>query len=473
MEDSQLAAALSLELAKRVGDQRFAVWFSPQTRLCVETTRLTIHSSDEFVRDLLRRNFADDVRACWQMIAGTEATVDFAVEPKPSTPLVQKSFVESEPTPQTENGSSRKRSPRPTTRVVKTASATEAPLTRAEFTLAGFLVGPSNEYAFRAAELTASRRQQASLVLFHGPTGVGKTHLLRAIAREFRRASATTSAVYLTAEQFTTNFIDAVRGSGLPSFRQKCRGAELLIIDDLQFFGGKDRTLEELQYTIDALVADGRQVVLASDRPIAELQFLGNDLLSRLSAGLTCEVLPPEFATRREIARGIAMQLGLHVGDKILAAVAAQVNSGAREIRGALHRIQAISVAYNEPITQELAERAISELTRHNTRTVRLADVQKAVCDVFGVEPGQLRSDRKSRAVSDPRILAMWLARKYTRAPWSEIAQFFGRRSHSTVISAHRRVEQMINSQSQVGLTDRDCGVEEAIRRLETALRTA
>jgi chromosomal replication initiator protein len=161
------------------------------------------------------------------------------------------------------------------------------------------------------------------------------------------------------------------------------------------------------------------------------------------------------------------------VDDDALSTVAAQINAGARELRGALHRLQAMSLAYDEPVTREMAERAIADLVRHSARTVRLADVQKVVCDMFGVEPSQLRSDGKGRALSEPRILAMWLARKYTRAAWSDIAQFFGRRSHSTVISAHRRVEKLISSHGQIGLSNRECTVEEAIRRLECALRTA
>jgi chromosomal replication initiator protein len=245
------------------------------------------------------------------------------------------------------------------------------------------------------------------------------------------------------------------------------------VIDDLQFFVGKERTLEELQYTIDTLIADGRQVVLASDRLPAELRGLGNELSSRLAGGLTCEIAPPEYATRLAIARRFAVQIGLEIEANVLATVAAQINAGAREVRGALHRLQAIRMAFDQPVTREVAERAISDLARHSARTVRLADVQKAVCDVFGVEPAELRSDRKSRAVSDPRILAMWLARKYTRAPWSEIAQFFGRRSHSTVISAHRRVEELISSRGRIDLSDRECGVEEAIRKVENVLRTA
>jgi chromosomal replication initiator protein len=125
------------------------------------------------------------------------------------------------------------------------------------------------------------------------------------------------------------------------------------------------------------------------------------------------------------------------------------------------------------PVTREMAEQALCDLARHSTRLVQLADVQKAVCDVFGLEPAQLRSERKERALSDPRMLAMWLARKYTRSAWSEIGQYFGRRSHSTVISAHKRVERMIGSQAQVAVSNRSCNVEEAIRKLENALRTA
>jgi chromosomal replication initiator protein len=306
-----------------------------------------------------------------------------------------------------------------------------------------------------------------------GTTGVGKTHLLRALVREYRRHHPRAAAVYLSAEQFTTGYVDAIRGGGLPSFRQKCRGAELLVIDDLQFLIGKQRTSEELQYTLDFLLHEGRQLVLGSDRSLAELHGLGAEMTSRLGSGLTCQIEPPEFATRLKIARSLSREMRLAVGDDVLRTVAAQIAAGAREIRGALYRLQAVSLADEQPITRELADRAITELIRHTTRTVRLGDVQKAVCEVFGVEPAQLRSDRKGRSVSEPRMLAMWLARKYTRAAWSEIGEFFGRRSHSTVIAAHRRVEALIRSQAEIGLHDRPCSVEDAIRRLEMALRTA
>jgi chromosomal replication initiator protein len=297
--------------------------------------------------------------------------------------------------------------------------------------------------------------------------------LLRASLREYRRYHPRAAAVYLSAEQFTTSFIEAIRGSGVPSFRQKCRGARLLMIDDLQFLVGKQRTLEELQHTIDTLIADGRQLVVASDRSLAELRGLGPELTSRLSGGLVCEIAPAEFSTRLEIVRRLSQEMGMTLDKHILEAVATRITAGARELRGALHRLQAMSDAYNEAITPDLADRTLADLARHSTPAVRLGDVQKAVCDVFGLEPSQLRSERKGRALSEPRMLAMWLARKYTRAAWSEIGQYFGRRSHSTVIAAHRRVERLISTQAEIGLHDRTCSVEDAIRRLELALRTA
>jgi chromosomal replication initiator protein len=165
--------------------------------------------------------------------------------------------------------------------------------------------------------------------------------------------------------------------------------------------------------------------------------------------------------------------MGLALDKEVLRAVASQITAGAREIRGALHRLQAIREAGQRPLTRDLAEKALADLVRHSTPAVRLGDVQKAVCAVFGLEPAQLRSERKGRALSEPRMLAMWLARKYTRAAWSEIGQYFGRRSHSTVISAHRRVERLISTQAEIGLHDHSCSVEDAIRRLEHALRTA
>lgn len=458
MEDSQVVAALSAQLSQRIGPQCFELWFTSQAQLCVEASCLTIRAASMFVLEWLRKQFDTDIRACWKTIVGDAGIVAFNLA----------TTIENLPAISAGNSAVH----------ALTANSTRKPLvepptSRDIADLACFVVGPTNEYAVRAAELTARGRQQASPLLLWGLSGVGKTHLLRAIVRDYRRHHPRSAALYLSAEQFTTGFLEALRGSGMPNFRQKCRGARLLAIDDLQFFPGKRRTLEELLHTFDAMAAEGRQLVIASDRGLGELGKLGPELVSRLSGGLICEIEPPDFATRLGILRRLRDEASLAIDDSVLSLVATQITSGARELQGALNRLKATSYAYNEPISRELAQRALADLLRHSTPTVRLADVQKAVCDVFGIEPTQLRSDRKGRSLSEPRMLAMWLARKYTRAPWSEIGEFFGRRSHSTVISAHRRVEKLITDHAQVGLCDRPCDVEDAIRRLEMALRTA
>ena len=488
MEDSQVAAALSAQLAERIGAQRFELWFGAQTRLCVGTGVLKVCAPSAFVRDWLRQNFAAEIRACWEAIAGPTRPIEFEVDPTLLTPVTRPpsqaprpNCGPSETNPHASGSGAKVTADSPCRAAAATGrvsgkgidSAANADGPRASLTLSGFVVGPSNEYAYRAAELTARGRQQASPVLFCGSTGVGKTHLLRAIGREYRRHHPRAAAVYLSAEQFTTSFVEAIRGGGLPSFRQKCRGAQLLIIDDLQFFAGKQRTLEELQHTVDTMLSDGRQLVLGSDRNLAELRPLGPELSSRLAGGLMCEIEPPEFATRLGILKNLCHEMRLAIGDDVLRTIATQITGGARELRGALHRLQAMSHAFDQPMNQELAHRALADLARHSTRAVRLSDVEQVVCNVFGVEPAQLRSERKGRSLSEPRMLAMWLARKYTRSAWSEIGHFFGRRSHSTVIAAHRRVERLISAQAEIGLNDRSCNVEDAIRRLEQALRTA
>lgn len=477
MEDTQIAAALSAHLADRLGDQRYELWFGDATRFCVTSTCLKIIAANDFACRWLRTNFADDIRECWDAIVGRPVLIAFEVD----ATVVGSSerVVGSEPANKARpcpSPSAPSRVSQPTIPVGDDELTVKPPAAGrgvVEFTLDGFVVGPGNEYALRSAQLTAHGLQQASPVLWWGPTGVGKTHLLRAIVREYRRRHPRSSAVYLSAEQFTTGFVEALRGSGLPSFRQKCRGANLLAIDDLQFFVGKARTVEELQYTVDALLADGRQLVLASDRSLADLRGLGPELSSRLAGGLVCQIEPPEFATRVGILRRLREELRVSMTNEVLSRVARQITAGARELRGALHRLQAMSTAFGEPISSEMAEEALRELARQCTRPVRLADVEHAVCDVFGVEPSQLRSERKGRNVSEPRMLAMWLARKYTRSAWSEIGEHFGRRSHSTVIAAHKRVERMISDRDEIGLGGQTCLVEEAIRKVESALRTA
>jgi len=483
MEDSEVVAELRTRLAEQLGQQRYELWFSRDTQLRVSPESVAIVAASVFKRDWLRRNFAEGVQAVCAAVMGSEVRVEFEVDHSLGDAPAK---AKEQDAPMERVGPTCVVAPPPRNASVATLSVDGAyfnsrtarsgaavPIARQEPRLAELVIGASNEYAVHAAEVTAHGLQQASPLTFSGPTGTGKTHLLRAIRAEYRLSRPRARAVYLTAEQFLSSFVEALRGSGMPSFRQKCRGADLLLIDDIQFLVGKRASLEELLHTVDVLLAEGRQLVLATDKSLGDLGLLGKDLLSRLASGLVCNLQLPDFSMRREIVLRLARELQLNLEADVVEFVATQINAGARELRGAMNRLHITSTAFSQLITRSLAVTALSDLTQQSTRPVRLSDVEQAVCTVFGVERDDLRSERKSRAIHEPRMLAMWLARRYTRAPWSEIGEFFGRRSHSTVISAHRRVEHLIRSRSEIALSHEMCNVEEAIRRVEAALRTA
>jgi chromosomal replication initiator protein len=338
--------------------------------------------------------------------------------------------------------------------------------------LESFVVGPSNRLAYAGAEQILRRPGEVSPLVLYGPTGLGKTHLLEGIWTAARGRSRSITAIYLSAEQFANGFFQALRGGGgMPSFRRKYRDVDLLLIDDLQFFSGKHATQLELLYTIDSLVQQRRQLVFASDRLPSELVDLGPELIARLQSGLVCRIEQPDYETRCGIVARMAGRLGLAVGEEVQQWIASRLTRHARELSGALCKLQAVHRAWGKPITVAMAEEALADMIRDGSRVVRLADIEKALCETLGLDAASLHSGRKSKSVSHPRMLAMWLARKYTRSALTEIGHYFGNRSHSTVISAQRRVEHWLSSGEVVALADRTWEIDDAIRHIERRLR--
>ncbi len=325
--------------------------------------------------------------------------------------------------------------------------------------------------AFAAVELAVNRPGEMSPLFLHGPSGVGKTHLLEGFCGHVRTQQPGVTSVFLSAEQFTTAFLQALHGTGLPGFRRSCRQADLLVIDDIQFFVGKRATLEEFQQTIDALLRNGRQMVFAADRDLDALEGLGPDLLVRLKGGMQARILPPDEDVRRGIVAGLAARRGLEMPSQVVDYVAAQITRHARELVGAVNRLEATSHMLGLPISLGMAEEALVDLVRSSRRGVRLADIERAVCTAFGIEAGSLQSAKRSRHVNHPRMLAMFLARKHTASALTDIGSYFGRRSHSTVITAQKTVSAWLARHESVQLADAAWDAEEAIRRVEDLLR--
>jgi chromosomal replication initiator protein len=494
-----IVSALLARLSDKVGKQRFELWFGPRTRIDWDGRVLTIGAASQFFVDWIRLNFRAELEEVGLAILGRRPLLEFRVaascngsngraagdlsdgSAKPGG-AAKPDGAAAPPQSGADgmvslNGQAKHDAPRaaevgaaaPTSGVAKQVAPSPTPAfsPRRFASLSSFVVGASNRLAMYSAEMVACNPGQITPLFVHGPTSVGKTHLLEGIWSAQRKAGRGTATVYLSAEQFTSQFLEALRGNGLPLFRRKHRGVNVLILDDLQFLTGKRATQVEMMHTVDTLLREGRQLVVAADRAPTELGGIMPELLTRLTAGMVCRIDPPDYITRLGIVRHLSCRMGVDLPEDVQRFVATRLTGHARELSGAICRLQATSEATRQKISVVLAEEALGEMIQYSTRVVRLADIEQAVCKVFGLEPQTLQSDGKTRRVSQPRMLAMWLSRKHTRAALSEIGEFFGRRSHSTVISAQKRVDQWVAEDEPICMPEQTWKVDEAIRQVE------
>ncbi|MBI1903059.1 MAG: hypothetical protein HYS13_18320 [Planctomycetia bacterium] len=487
--DRDVVARVRSVLVERMGRQRFDLWFGALCALAAAEGLLHVTAGSEFSAQFLRANFSRELCAAAREVLGAAAQVEFHVTSPPGEPPRDNSAELREREEQTAPpaGSSSPGPPSPpqtgqrlfdlAESVGKAAPAHDvargatAPQAHARpvNVLETFVGGDSNEMALAAARMVLREPGRTSPLFIHGPTACGKTHLLEAVCRAVRQKRG--QAVYLTAEQFTTMFLASLHGTGVPSFRRKYQGLDLLAIDDVQFFIGKKATLGEVQQTVDAALREGRQLVLSSDRPPTALAGLGRELQTRLQGGLVCGIDPPDRQVRLVIVAQLCRRHELEAGRDVQEFIADHLTTHARQLHGAVNLLKAASLASCEAMTLARAERLLADLVRQDARPVRLADIEQVVCDVFGLEPQSLRSGRKDQAVSRPRMLAMWLARKHTRAALSEIGRFFGGRKHSTVISAQKKVETWMHQREPLRLARESLSAEETVRRVEERLR--
>lgn len=455
-DDMEIVSALKLALADKVGQERFELWFGATTRLDYREDTVTVFVANRFHQDWLRNNFRHEIESSCQLALGRIVPVrfhidqDLAKQQSPAKPVC---------------------APAPRSAAVPVSSPPASEPRRRLAAFDSFVVGAANRLAWSAAQSIVARLGHSSPLVLHGPTSSGKTHLLEGICHELRRTRPRSQGVYLPAEQFTTMFLDALHGGGLPSFRRKYRGLDLLIVDDIQFLARKKATLTELLHMIDVFRREGRQLVFAADRSPRDLTELGPEFITRLQGGLVCELDLPDYEMLLDIARGLGERMSLALPPEVAEFLAAKVATHARELTGALHRLEAASRALGEPISLALAEQTLADALRRQTRSIGLNEINTVVCELFGLQPQSLQSHDKAKQVSHPRMLAMWLARRHTRAALSEIGGYFGGRRHSTVISAEKKVRQWMDLQAPLELADGKCSIDQAIRRVEQRLR--
>ncbi len=465
----QHSPGLKQRLAAVIGQDRFDLWFGQGVELKVIDGALHVTASDSFTLDRLRKSFRQELRQVATEVTGGQANVAFTIRdtaatssPAPAeTPELKKPAKLAAP------------SIHPASLAASQAEEKRGARRKRRFaTLATFIAGENNRIAHAAASVTAAQPGHSTPLFFHGPTGCGKTHLLEGVWSAIRRSGQVKRVLMLPAEQFTCNFLEALQGSGLPSFRRKHRDVEVLLIDDVQFFMKKKATLVELLHTIDTLLRDGRQMVFTADRPPEELPGLGAEIINRLSGGLVCRVEPADEEVRLQLLQQMARRREVKLPASVASLMAEKLTGDARQLAGAFNRLVLAADALKQPLTTTLATTALSDLIRNARKVVKLSDVERAICDEFGIDSRALQSSGRSRAVSQPRMLAMWLARKHTRAAYAEIGEYFGNRSHSTVISARKKVDGWMQNGDNIEMGDGACNATEALRRIESRLRT-
>lgn len=334
-----------------------------------------------------------------------------------------------------------------------------------------FVPGDCNRLAYTACQMVLERPGQTNPLLLHGPSGVGKTHLAVGLAHKLRQMYRMRRVLTLTGEQFTIEYTESARGGGFASFRRKYRDVEAIVIDDIQFCLGKAGTLVELRNTIDMLLRDRRQIILVSDRGLSELGGLGTDLYARLSGGMACSLDPIDVTTRQTLLEQLCNKQNIALSPSTYPLLASQCGGDARVLHGIVHRLAAQQRVLSRQLTDDEALRCSLDLIRASQPVVRMTDIEKVVCDAFGLDDKMLRAKSKCQSVSQPRMLAMFLARKYTRTALSEIGEYFGNRQHSTVISAQKKVECWLESDEVIGCGRTKVAVRDILKNLEATLQ--
>ncbi len=332
------------------------------------------------------------------------------------------------------------------------------------FTFKNFVVGSNSQFAHAACQAVATKSSVGYNPLFiHGGPGLGKTHLMHAIGQEILRRRPDTRVIYLTCEKFINEFIEAIRKGDIEKFRRRYRSSDVLMIDDVQFLAGKERSQEEFFHTFNTLLDGRNQVILTSDRPACEIKNLEPRLISRFECGLAVELQPPQIETRMAILRKKTIEWKVTVDDSVLDFLAEKIRSNVRRLEGALVRVATFASLAGESVTVEKVEYLLRDFIQEEaSRQVTIDGIQRAVAETFDVRLADMISRRRPASIAFPRQIAMYLSRSMTHNSLMEIGESFGGRDHGTVIHACKKVTAELDKQP---------GLRERIERIESQLR--
>tara|TARA_B100000686_G_scaffold199044_1_gene205843 strand:- start:2591 stop:3907 length:1317 start_codon:yes stop_codon:yes gene_type:complete len=415
--------------------QQFNTWIRPLQAI-EEGKDLKLLAPNQFVRDFIVKEMFDEVQKMANSFSTTP--LDLKVEVGTGTPSSVSSL----------NDSVRDREK--IDKVGLSPLRFEGRLNPA-FTFDTHIGGKSNQLARAAARQVGENPGRAYNPLFlYGGVGLGKTHLMQAAGNLVMENQAKAKVVYVHSERFVADMVKALQHNAINDFKRYYRSLDALLIDDIQFFSGKEHSQEEFFHTFNTLIEGQRQVIITSDRFPKEITGVQERLISRFGSGLTVPIDPPELETRVAILQHKAQLKGVHLPDEVAFFIARQIRSNVRELEGALHRIVASSGFTGRPIDLELTREALRDLLVFQERRVTIQNIQKTVAEYFKMRIADLHSKRRNRQITRPRQIAMALAKELTSMSLPEIGDAFGGRDHTTVLHAQRKVQELITTDARV-----------------------
>lgn len=437
------------ELLKSVGKNNFSAWIEPISFDKVEdrTAQLVVPTS--FIGTWVSQHFGDMILR-HMMSAGAEVDrIEFSVDAQSKGPSAERAPARAVHPTQT------KTAPRAAAPRVNGHDLPDSAL-NPNFTFADFVVGKPNELAHAAARRVAEGGPVSFNPLFlYGGVGLGKTHLMHAIAWELRNNKPDLKVIYLSAEQFMYRFIRALRDQDTLSFKEVFRSIDVLMVDDVQFIAGKNSTQEEFFHTFNALVELGKQIIISGDRAPVDMEELDNRIASRLQCGLVVDLHPTDY----ELRLGILQQKvdaqrertpDLKIASGVLEFIAHRISSNVRVLEGALTRLFAFADLIGCEITMDLTQECLSDILRASDRKVTMDEIIKKTCEHYHLRQSDLMSPSRARNIARPRQMAMYLCKKLTTRSLPEIGRKFGGRDHTTILHGVRKIEELISVDSQI-----------------------
>lgn len=439
--------SIKAQLQAEAGETAYRSWVAPVTVLGLTAGTLELAAPTRLIRDWVRTHYNDRIMALWQAQYAADMPLVrvevLARRVNAATPAATDSTVVSFSKPA---GSD------PASALVEDTDPTglSSPID-ARMSFDSYLIAPPNAFAAAAARKVADGDSAGfNPLVIHSRVGLGKTHLLHAIAAHARATRPQARVVYMSAEKFMYQFVRALRFKDTMAFKQHLRSIDVLMIDDIQFICGKESTQEEFFHTINALIDNGKQVVVTADRAPSEMTGLGARLQSRLNGGMVTEIGALDATQRREMLDLKCALMKRDVPADVLDMLADKIATSTRELEGALARLIAHAELTNTPVTTEGAERLLRDLLSVAERKVGIADIQKAVCEHYRLRLTDMHSARRARPLARPRQLAMYLCKVLTTHSLPEIGRGFGGRDHTTIIHGIRKIEELLEGDNQL-----------------------